>query len=173
MLLDCPIMFFPVGKGQFQITSRHMPGSLAQLKELIGFLNWIKQESSNSEDGYECFLDFLRKREVREIQERELEFRRQKSIPSNETRETFVYLMRDGATGYFKIGNSRNPSSRERTLLAQIPRIELIWKMKATCALERKLHDQFSSKRIRGEWFDLSEEDVRSITSLDEHLLKR
>ncbi len=90
-----------------------------------------------------------------------------------------TYLMYDAASGYYKIGRSINPAFREDTLAAQIPMIETL----ATCQIdiERQLHDRFAAKRIRGEWFDLDEEDLMHIlerfeqinTEFAERLLKK
>lgn len=72
-----------------------------------------------------------------------------------------TYLMIDEASGLIKIGRSRDPQFREHTLGAQIPRIKLI----AVCAddVESVLHEKYKSKRVRGEWFNLSDRDVNSI----------
>tara|TARA_R110001632_G_C11235262_1_gene407097 strand:- start:451 stop:831 length:381 start_codon:yes stop_codon:yes gene_type:complete len=72
-----------------------------------------------------------------------------------------TYLMFDSSSGCYKIGKSKNPVFREKTLGAQIPRIKLV----ATCAtdIESKLHEQFDAKRVRGEWFDLNTTDLDRI----------
>lgn len=74
-----------------------------------------------------------------------------------------TYLMHDANTGYTKIGKSINPRQRERTLQSEKPTITL---MKVCDRLvEKQLHAQYADKRIRGEWFDLSEEDIADICS--------
>ena len=72
-----------------------------------------------------------------------------------------TYLMRDSNTGYTKIGKAKDPKFRERTLQSEKPTISLF----ATCdsLVEPELHKKFESKRIRGEWFLLSEEDINYI----------
>lgn len=67
-----------------------------------------------------------------------------------------IYLMRDGPTGYYKIGCSNNPLGREDTLLAQAPKIVLLtyWD-DCTPAQESRLHNIFAEYRRRGEWFEL------------------
>lgn len=72
-----------------------------------------------------------------------------------------TYLMKDSNTGYTKIGKAINPKFRERTLQSEKPSISLF----AVCdnLIESELHKKFESKRIRGEWFDLCEEDIKLI----------
>ncbi len=74
--------------------------------------------------------------------------------------ETCIYLMRDGATGYTKIGRSVKPEFREKTLLAQAPTVTLVgyW-TKCQKSHESELHQLFADKRVRGEWFNLLDAD--------------
>lgn len=76
-------------------------------------------------------------------------------------RPRFTYLMLNTRNGYHKIGRSVNPEYREQTLQAEEPEVELVWKTPKD--IERKLHKKFAAKRMRGEWFDLSVEDVQYI----------
>lgn len=82
----------------------------------------------------------------------------------------FVYLMKDMANGYFKIGISNKPEYREKTLQSEKPTIELLASKKFTIrkiavALENSLHTAFVDKRLRGEWFRLNESEVKHITN--------
>lgn len=82
-----------------------------------------------------------------------------KTVKLTEKQKT--YLMNDSNTGYTKIGKTVNPKSRERTLQSEKPTISLF----AICddLVETKLHKQYESKRIRGEWFKLEENDINDI----------
>ena len=71
------------------------------------------------------------------------------------------YIMKDENTGYYKIGNSVNPKRRERTLQAEKPTINLIKVFKENH--EKELHDNYSKYRVRGEWFKLSEVQLKYI----------
>lgn len=72
-----------------------------------------------------------------------------------------VYLMIDHNTGYYKIGRSKNPQKRENTLQSEKPTIELLFSSdELPIDIEKLIHNEFSNKRVRGEWFDLTEEDV-------------
>ena len=64
-----------------------------------------------------------------------------------------------------KIGMSITPSIREKTLSHTIPSISLykVVKTKNMRELENTIHKQYESKRIRGEWFKLSENELNSL----------
>lgn len=69
----------------------------------------------------------------------------------------FVYLMLNRANGFCKIGWSLDPKFREATLASKEPMIETLATTPGTKEDEAALHQEFESKRIRGEWFNLSE----------------
>jgi len=73
---------------------------------------------------------------------------------------TKVYVMIDKNTGYYKIGRSKNPNQREKTLQSEKPTIEMLFNRDARVKDEKKLHDMFDKKRVRGEWFDLKGSDL-------------
>lgn len=80
----------------------------------------------------------------------------------------YVYLMVDTANNFYKIGISNRPGYREHTLQSEKPTIELLCAKEYPTrviaeAIESALHKAFASKRIRGEWFNLSLVDVLSI----------
>lgn len=98
-----------------------------------------------------------RNRELSSIYHKNLYTKKVKPIRVYKSYKT--YLMSDGV--FIKIGKSSNPVAREETLQALQPSIKLILVIQLN--IERSLHDEFNEKRIRGEWFDLSEEDVENI----------
>lgn len=74
-----------------------------------------------------------------------------------------TYLMYDKHTGFYKIGKSYDPKFREKTLMSVKPTIELIWSCRQD--IERYLHSKYADKRVRGEWFQLSEKEIEEIKS--------
>lgn len=78
-------------------------------------------------------------------------------------KEGYIYLVRDKITNYHKIGYSVEPKVRETTLQSQKPDLEMIWTKKGINYDETILHRKFKSKRVRGEWFDLTKEDIELI----------
>jgi len=75
--------------------------------------------------------------------------------------KTFVYVAKDGHTGLYKIGKSKNPGIREKTLLAVMPLIEFVFiRPESDEFTEKILHEEFAHKRKRGEWFELEPFDL-------------
>lgn len=75
----------------------------------------------------------------------------------------FVYLMVNTDTSLIKIGTSKNPTYRERTLHSQEPVVHLIAKWNCPKELEKILHEKYKQKRSRGEWFRLDLNDLNEI----------
>jgi hypothetical protein len=76
-----------------------------------------------------------------------------------------IYLAIDENTGYHKIGWSINPRKREKTLQSEKPTIFFLWVINGSKKDESYLHRLFSSKRIRGEWFDLDKQDIEMLVN--------
>ena len=72
-----------------------------------------------------------------------------------------TYLIYDDITQKFKIGKSYDPYKREKTLCSDRCSINLV----AYCDydIESVLHSMYSEYRVRGEWFNLSTNQVRWI----------
>ncbi len=80
----------------------------------------------------------------------------------------YVYLMMDLNNNYHKIGISNKPEYREKTLQSEKPTIEMVCNKsfpnrKIASSFEQALHQAYAYKRIRGEWFKLSEKEVQDI----------
>ncbi len=92
---------------------------------------------------------------------------------TNETRKSrqrieYVYLIKF-PTGEYKIGRTTDPKHRLQNLYSSLPfKLEYAALIKTNnmAVLEKQLHERFWSKRIRGEWFKLSTEDVDYIKGL-------
>lgn len=76
---------------------------------------------------------------------------------------TWVYLMKDHRSGFYKIGRSSQPCFREKTLQAEVPLVEIVEAWWARHEDEKNLHSLFGEARLRGEWFDLEDEDLERI----------
>ncbi len=67
---------------------------------------------------------------------------------------SFVYFVRAGSSGAIKIGRASDVGARLASLqTASAEPLELLAVVVGGCEVERALHRQFSSARIRGEWF--------------------
>lgn len=78
-----------------------------------------------------------------------------------------IYVLQDvEVTGYCKIGMTRKALKRMRTFGIQLPfcteLVHFAYVQNAFLS-EAELHRMFASKRVRGEWFDLSAEDINAI----------
>lgn len=109
------------------------------------------------------FCDELNLRNIEVIHNKaNIQIASNSTIPSD---SCYVYLMHDTTNGFYKIGISNNPEYRERTLQSEKPTIEMIcckeYPIRPIAeAFEAALHKTFAKKRIRGEWFSLTESDV-------------
>lgn len=77
----------------------------------------------------------------------------------------YLYLIR-AENGLIKIGYSEDVQRRYSLLNTASPiALELLWFMESARArlIEAELHQRFASKRVRGEWFAIGDEDVESI----------
>ena len=93
-------------------------------------------------------------------------FGKVKKQPIKKEIKNHIYLMVDYDTGFYKIGRSIKPINREETLMAQKPTIKMIHYFKGNNKLEFILHKIFHKRRIRGEWFDLTNTHVDLIMSI-------
>ena len=81
--------------------------------------------------------------------------------PTRNPKLCFVYLMRNGRNGLVKIGRSKTPALRESTLQSEEPEISMLFFFSGSDEIERSLHDRYALLRVRGEWFRLSESQVK------------
>lgn len=88
----------------------------------------------------------------------------------SQKRAGYVYLVR-GETNpiTYKIGFTKDIKNRIKTFSVKLPfPIEFVCAIKTDdmIVLETELHKRFADKRLDGEWFDLSSEDVEYIRGL-------
>ena len=92
------------------------------------------------------------------------------SIPQRTRRQHkagFVYLLK--GDDCYKIGRTKELDKRIDQLSTKLPfEVELIHTIKTDdmTGLEAQLHERFADGRINGEWFDLSEQDVKLIQGM-------
>ena len=78
----------------------------------------------------------------------------------------YVYIMYDDSTKQYKIGFSKKPEYREKTLQSEKPSIKMIFYHKSNMNIEKKLHNLYQDFRTRGEWFILNEQHIIDIKKL-------
>ena len=81
-----------------------------------------------------------------------------------------VYVIKHkGKSSIYKIGKSADFHQRFETIQSYNPaelEVVLVQKTSLNDYLEKILHFEFKSKKIRGEWFDLSKEDAARLKDL-------
>lgn len=80
----------------------------------------------------------------------------------------YVYLIQEQSQGHYKIGKAKNVQQRLNQLI-KLPMIItpiVIIETNDNTRLERQLHRQFADKRVDGEWFKLTDDDVAYIKGL-------
>jgi hypothetical protein len=127
--------------------------SVFRLNSLVDFLRrnktWVTQKNiCEIKKGAKNILNKLDKNK----------FKLKKSIKGCESK---TYIIKDSNTGLYKIGKSKNPIKRERTLQGEKPTLSIIKVFEKD--IEKKLHDVYIKQRIRGEWFNLTPIQVRYI----------
>lgn len=86
---------------------------------------------------------------------------KQEKLRQGKLMDKHLYLMKCNRNGLYKIGISNNPQFREKTLCSDDPSIKLVGSWDKLSMNERDWHDYFAEYRVRGEWFKLSEAQVR------------
>lgn len=149
------------GKTRLQVLEDKLPNPNTQLfkdfKEKIDLMT--KKSPHISKDKIERIKKKrLNKKNKNKKEHKEVE---PKPIIQTPILEKDLYLMKDNDNGAYKIGVSNNPEFRELTLASQKPSIKLVGSWPKLGANEKKWHEYFKDKRLRGEWFDLTQAQVR------------
>jgi hypothetical protein len=95
-----------------------------------------------------------------------LNVNKQKTQKLKDDKKLYTYLMCDYNNGRYKIGKSNNPNYREKTLQSEAPLIKLVTYCNSDLITEKELHKLYETKRIRGEWFNLTKDDVGKIIKM-------
>ena len=126
------------------------------------FIRWLYGgQKKYLKPFYEWFVDEMNKRK-REA-EKEEKLMKRKLLP--QTTPGYVYLIKSG--DYYKIGKAKHLSNRVKAHQTSSPnKIELVLNKRVEdySAVETKLLEMFTTKRVRGEWFRLSREDIGEIS---------
>jgi len=80
----------------------------------------------------------------------------------------YIYLI-ESTHGYYKIGLSRTPVQRIKTLGVKLPfpiKVQHLILTNHMYKAEKVLHEQYATKRVNGEWFDLTENDIADIKAI-------
>lgn len=145
--------------GSFGSSSRPMQFAISRQEafKLIEIVN-NHLKMYPTDESVNMFND--RQWKIRDEQlEREEIANQSKKKPKTGTRG-YVYLMEDTVNDFIKIGFSKKPTVRESTLQSEKPTVSIVFTALASLEYERELHAAFDDRRIRGEWFDISKDEV-------------
>jgi len=140
-------------------------GSTYELLNLLGSDKYLNNENEII-DNLMATLSDIEKEERAETEEHNRKVRMgEYDKPENkEPKVGNVYLMLNKRNNFYKIGFTKgNPIFRERTLQAQEPEVELIYRWTGSLIDEKELHKLFENKQERGEWFKLNKDDIQVI----------
>lgn len=82
--------------------------------------------------------------------------------------DKYVYVIKNLATGAYKVGISKNPEQRLKSLQAGSDgELNLIGYKQGTFQDEASIHKRLADKNIRSEWFRLDGDDVKALLGSD------
>jgi hypothetical protein len=87
-----------------------------------------------------------------------------------ELRQGLVYIVWMETTPYYKIGFSKDPEMRMSSIFILPVDLIVIHTIVSNFAarLEAELHGHFEEKRVRGEWFKLTEDDLIFLKTIEQ-----
>lgn len=136
--------------------------SIIIFDDYTGEYTGFKTPVDDGGDCLQCGFHQLRKREVNEIIN--IHYNKQERKKRNPSLQ-YTYLIHDKVTGLYKIGRSKDPSARLKTLSKMqssfVPSLTLVCEIDGD--VEQFLHSQFIGKRHHGEWYLLDDKDVKFI----------
>jgi hypothetical protein len=149
--------------GAFRISDSH--GYVPTSEEFWTFVDHVARFYNVASD--EDIQAHNRRRYAEDIERYQAAAHPPRPAPKRRVEPGFVYLLK--GQGYYKIGRAKDPHRRSETLAVQLPfPTEMVAHVHSPDykALEAELHQRFVDKRLNGEWFDLSDEDVEYIKGL-------
>lgn len=87
----------------------------------------------------------------------------------NRDQNGFIYVLRAQAGDFCKIGKTTSLSKRIAQLKIQLPfpvSVHAAYQIAQPARVESVLHEQFSDKRLNGEWFRLTESDLSRLSMM-------
>jgi len=138
--------------------------NLSDITRIISHLKTIKRKGQKGIDEY----NRIRMMELHIEQDELNNAARGYTGPK---KKGFIYFAKKGK--YVKIGRTKNVEGRICNLSGKHPEetpIELLHSIHTEDMMgaEKAFHDYFSTKRIKGEWFQLTEEDIECIGEVKE-----
>lgn len=83
-----------------------------------------------------------------------------------------TYIMRTNVSPYFKIGKSIDVQKRKGQIKGSVSFIDMQVEHTFDIDIESELHAIYAEYRVKGEWFNLSQEQIDEIKRLDANRVK-
>jgi Rha family phage regulatory protein len=81
-----------------------------------------------------------------------------------ENKKSYIYILQDKTNNCFKIGRTTKIDERIKIIQAGYPnKLYLLYVFEGGSSIESHLHRKYSNKRLNGEWFNLSKNDINEI----------
>jgi len=151
--------------------------ALEKIELVLNHSYWVWEDHSRSQNRVQIEFTSLRYNLLGILREQEAKREKEelkKNKKNKKSRKTpkagYVYLLQSPSE-YYKIGFSATPEDRVKTFKNKLPfEVEYICLIPTDNMkkLEGELHDRFEDRRVDGEWFALTENDVAYIKLLAE-----
>lgn len=144
------------------MSSHSTTNRLAAALEFCDALDRVRQQKQAARERRQ-----QEERVAKGLQRREEQFAKEQQSRS---RQDHVYIIR-ASNGYYKIGISVDPNHRLKELRRQAATWAISLEMVHTIAsnnaygLEQSLHKRFAERRVIGEWFLLTAQDIEWLRS--------
>ncbi|QGM30151.1 hypothetical protein GI482_07075 [Bacillus sp. N3536] len=152
----------------YKLFLRHMPLKIEQL----GFYQNWKVVNIETEDVCEVCSSIVKKGSLIEKNDKDICKHCHVSYKKISTVHFgYIYFVKESQTGLIKIGKATNVEKRFFSLKVGIPfEIELIHKIQSNNyhLSEQLFHKHFYTKKVTGEWYNLSDKDIEWIKTLND-----
>jgi hypothetical protein len=132
-------------------------GSFSQLGSKQDRVRKVLQFCQNKEEFYDVISHCIKILQPTDL--------KSDSTNLESDRVGYVYLIRHGKRNEYKIGRTNNPIRREGVIRLELPEeIQPIHYIKTDdpSGIETYWHSRFATKRKKGEWFLLTESDIKA-----------
>lgn len=136
------------------------PSTLAEFDEMIAVLQ-EQRAKFKTEAQYE---DYLAEMQFRWFESTYLSDALERDKRMKHWSRKMIYLLFNPDNGLYKIGYSTNILHRLTNIQCYTPRVSLLGAFPGGSQSETQIHLFYKDKCVSGEWFDLTDRDVKTIS---------
>jgi len=141
-------------------------GMLITIETAKVLLEGLQGYVEKIENSYiEEFNDKIKLKQLKELEKNKIDYCYAEKVPT--IVKGYVYFVLDD-NGNCKIGTTKDLKKRlgEYTMQAYVPILHHTIKTNDCYALEEMFHKRYNEKRVRGEWFKLTDKDLEDIKKI-------